>query len=69
MKGNELRLSCGLSFEDFSKLSHLHDKGDIHVRISVTYGVRVGFISFDDIDLDRTLEPYQQKTDQLAIIW
>ena len=26
--------------------------GEIHVSLSVSYGERVGFISFDDIDLN-----------------
>jgi hypothetical protein len=54
IKGNPLRLTCNLSLEDFKKLSHLHAQGEIHVRLSVSYGERVGFISFDDLDLSRS---------------
>jgi len=28
--------------------------GEIHVSLSVSYGERVGFLSFDDLDLERS---------------
>lgn len=32
--------------------------GEIHVSLSVSYGERVGFLSFDDLDLERiTTDP------------
>lgn len=52
IKGNSLKLTSNISKEDFDRLSHLHRMGEIHVSLSVSYGERVGFISFDDIDLN-----------------
>jgi len=52
LKGNTLRLSANISEEDFKRLAHLHQMGEIHVSLSVSYGERIGFISFDDIDLN-----------------
>ena len=54
IKGNSLKLTSNISKEDFDRLSHLHQQGEIHVSLSVSYGERVGFISFDDLDLNRS---------------
>lgn len=54
LKGNTLKLSSNLSREDFDKLAHLHAMGEIHVSLSVSYGERCGFISFDDVDIQRS---------------
>lgn len=54
IKGNKLPLTCNLSNEDFERLAHLHRMGEIHVSLSVSYGERVGFLSFDDLDLERS---------------
>lgn len=60
IKGNKLPLTTNLSREDVEKLAHLHRMGEIHVSLSVSYGERCGFISFDDLDLQRS-------DDQLAL--
>lgn len=52
LKGNTLRLSANISEEDFKRLAHLHQMGEIHVSLSVSYGERVGWVSFDDIQID-----------------
>lgn len=52
LKGNTLRLSANISEEDFKRLAHLHQMGEIHVRLSVSYGERVGYVSFDDLILE-----------------
>lgn len=52
IKGNTLRLTANISEEDFKRLAHLHQQGEVHVRLSVSYGERVGYVSFDDLILE-----------------
>jgi len=64
LKGNAINLSANLSRDDFSRLAYLHKSGEIHVSISVSYGERCGFISFDDVDIEKTTETLNAHDDR-----
>jgi len=66
LKANEVRLTANISKEDFDRLVFLHRMGEIHVSLSVSHGERVGFISFDDIDICQTLES-ESESQQLPL--
>lgn len=65
VKGSDVTLVSNLEPDEFARLVHLHNIGEIHVSIQVSHGERVGYLPLNDLDISRILA---KDTGQLSLI-